>query len=279
MKGLKTHVYGLNHTKIPRVPKCNQLTFNRSFPNNICWVNPEAVRIMSGPECCQNPPAISSGGESGELLQIGSLNSYVSGNPDSKVAVLLVSDVFGYEAPKLRQLADKVAAAGYYVVVPDFFHGDPLTSITKIGDWLKNHAPEQAVEFAKPVIQTLKEKGITKIGAAGFCWGAKVVVELAKDGEIQFAALLHPSFVTVDDIKGVKVPTGILGAEIDKMSPPELVKEFEAALVANEVNNFAKIYPGVSHGWTIRYKDEDAAEVKCAEEAHQDLVEWFGKCL
>ncbi|KAJ0744870.1 putative dienelactone hydrolase, alpha/Beta hydrolase [Helianthus annuus] len=234
---------------------------------------------MSGPECCQNPPVTSSGGESGELLQIGSLNSYVSGNPDSKVAVLLVSDVFGYEAPKLRQLADKVAAAGYYVVVPDFFHGDPLTSITKIGDWLKNHAPEQAVEFAKPVIQALKEKGITKIGAAGFCWGAKVVVELAKDGEIQFAALLHPSFVTLDDIKGVKVPTGIFGAEIDKMSPPELVKEFEAALVANEVNNFAKIYPGVSHGWTIRYKDEDAAEVKCAQEAHQDLVEWFGKCL
>ncbi|KAJ0697972.1 putative dienelactone hydrolase, alpha/Beta hydrolase [Helianthus annuus] len=77
----------------------------------------------------------------------------------------------------------------------------------------------------------------------------------------------------------VKVPTGILGAEIDKMSPPELIKEFEAALVAKEVNSFVKIYPGVSHGWTIRYKDEDAAEVKCAQEAHQDLVEWFGKCL
>ncbi|MFS7981367.1 putative dienelactone hydrolase, alpha/Beta hydrolase [Helianthus anomalus] len=151
---------------------------------------------MSGPECCQNPQAISSGRESGELLQIGSLNSYVSGNPDSKVAVLLVSDV---------QLADKVAAAGYYAVVPDFFHGDPLTSINKLGDWRKNHAREQAVEFAKPVIQALKEKGITKIGAAGFFWGAKVVVQLAKDAEIQFAALLHPSFVTLDDIKDIKV--------------------------------------------------------------------------
>ncbi|KAJ0697973.1 putative dienelactone hydrolase, alpha/Beta hydrolase [Helianthus annuus] len=116
----------------------------------------------------------------------------------------------------MMQLADKVAAAGYYVLVPDFFHGDPLTSINKLGDWRKNHAPEQAVEFAKPVIQALKEKGITKIGAAGFCWGGKtsfrtillhlnwlVVVELAKDAEIQFAALLHPSFVTLDDIKGM----------------------------------------------------------------------------
>uniref|UniRef100_A0A251TCF5 Putative alpha/Beta hydrolase fold protein n=1 Tax=Helianthus annuus TaxID=4232 RepID=A0A251TCF5_HELAN len=92
---------------------------------------------------------------------------------------------------------------------------------------------EQAVDFAKQVIQALKEKGVTKIGAAGFCWGAKVVVELAKDGEIQFAALLHPSFVTLDDIKGVKVPIGILGAEINKRSPPELVKEFEAALLCH----------------------------------------------
>ncbi|KAL8235196.1 hypothetical protein R6Q59_021296 [Mikania micrantha] len=229
---------------------------------------------MSGPECCSNPPA-SSGAGSGEVLQIASLNSYVSGNSDSKVAVLLVSDVFGYGAQKLRQLADKVASGGYYVVVPDFFYGDPMTPETKIDDWLKNHAPEQAVEFAKPVLQALKEKGITKIGAAGFCWGAKVVVELAKDAEIQVAAILHPSFVTLDDIKGVKVPIGVLGAEIDKRSPPELIEEFKAALVANEVDHFVKIYPGVAHGWTVRYKDDDAAEVKCAEEAHQDLVDWF----
>ncbi|KAK9078467.1 hypothetical protein SSX86_002524 [Deinandra increscens subsp. villosa] len=196
---------------------------------------------MSGPQCCENPPAISSADVSGEVLQIASLNSYVSGKPDSKTAVLLVSDVFGYGAPKLRQLADKVASAGYYVVVPDFFHGDPLTPETKIEDWLKNHAPEPAVELAKPVLQALKEKGVTKIGAAGFCWGAKVVVELAKDAEIQFAAILHPSFVSLDDIKGVKVPIAILGAEIDQRSPPELIKEFEAALVANEVIFLANV--------------------------------------
>lgn len=33
-------------------------------------------------------------------------------------------------------------------------------------------------------------------------FSAKVVVELAKANELQAAVLLHPSFVTVDDIKG-----------------------------------------------------------------------------
>ncbi|KAI3524043.1 hypothetical protein L1887_02654 [Cichorium endivia] len=204
---------------------------------------------MSGPECCENPPKLASGGESGDVVQIASLNSYVSGNADSKIAVLLVSDVFGYEAPKLRKLADKVASAGYYVVVPDFFHGDPVIPGTSLQDWLKNHEPLEAVEFAKSVIKALKEKGISKIGAAGFCWGAKVVVELAKEAEIQVAALLHPSFVILDDIKGVKVSTGIFGAEIDKMCPPEVVKEFELALEAKpEIDHFVKIYNGVSDG-------------------------------
>ncbi|CAH1426881.1 unnamed protein product [Lactuca virosa] len=239
---------------------------------------------MSGPECCENPPTLSSGGESGDV-QIASLNSYVSGNTDSKIAVVLISDIFGYGAPKLRKLADKIASSGYYVVVPDFFNGDsfngdPSNPDSPLKDWLKNHAPVEAVAFAKSVIQALKEKGISKIGAAGFCWGAKVVVELAKKAEIQVSALLHPSFVTLDDIKGVKVPIAILGAEIDKMSPPELVKEFELALEAKpEIDHFVKIYNGVSHGWTVRWKDDDEIAVKCAKEAHEDLVAWFGKCL
>lgn len=40
-----------------------------------------------------------------------------------------------------------------------------------------------------------------------------------------------------------------------------------------------KIFLGVSHGWSVRYKDEDEAEVKCAQEAHQDLLDWFTKYL
>ncbi|CDP20217.1 unnamed protein product [Coffea canephora] len=236
---------------------------------------------MSGPQCCENAPSLSSSSGAGHVEEIGGLQSYVTGPADSKIAVLLVSDVFGYEAPKLRKLADKVAGAGIFVVVPDFFFGDPLVlEKTTVDDWLKNHGPDQGFEHAKPVIEALKGKGITKVGAAGFCWGAKVVVELAKYAYIHAAVLLHPSFVTLDDIQGVKVPISILGAEKDQKWPPELLKKFGEALDAKpEVDGFVKIFPGATHGWTVRYKDEDEKEVKAAAEAHQDTLDWFVKYL
>nr|POE61658.1 hypothetical protein CFP56_51327 [Quercus suber] len=84
----------------------------------------------------------------------------------------------------------------------------------------------------------------------------------------------------LDVITRVKVPIAILGAEIDRHSPPELLKQFEEVLAAkSEVNGFVKIFPKVEHGWTIRYSVEDAAAVKSAEEAHQNLLEWFAKCV
>ncbi|RVW54830.1 Endo-1,3;1,4-beta-D-glucanase [Vitis vinifera] len=355
---------------------------------------------MSGPQCCENPPTLSSSSGAGCVTEIGGLKAYVSGPSDSKLAILLISDVYGdhpllyfsstlkfslvigllgwisgldsifnhsmpidtcnnfimilgissreevtveiegYEAPNLRNLADKVAGAGFYVVVPDFFYGDPFLPETNIPVWIKAHGTDKGFEDAKPIIAELRSKGINAIGAAGFCWGAKVAVELSKAGHIQAAVLLHPSFVTVDDIKGVteplafpsdalsanhvgpiwlnpnnfplkdsasgsnsqlahsldgsfhmvwnsqlatyspltevKAPIAILGAEIDQYSPPKLLKQFEEVLSTKpEVNGYVKIFPGVDHGWSVRYKVEDEEAVKQANEAHQNMMDWF----
>ncbi|GMH08386.1 hypothetical protein Nepgr_010226 [Nepenthes gracilis] len=238
---------------------------------------------MSGPQCCDNPPTLNPLSGAGHVEEIGGLKTYVSGSTDSKLAVLLVSDIFGYEAPKLRKLADKVAAVGFYVVVPDFFKGEPYVpenAERPLPVWLQDHGTDGGFEAAKLVIEALKHKGVSKVGAAGFCWGAKVIVELAQYDYVQAAVMLHPSFVTVDDFGAVKAPIAVLGAEFDHLSPPALVKQFEEILKSKpEVDSFVKIFPGVSHGWTVRYDTEDAAAVKSAEESHKDMLGWFVKYL
>jgi len=241
---------------------------------------------MAGPQCCESAPQLHPGVGIGRVETFEHLSVYVTASPDAKAAVILISDIFGFEAPNLRKLADKVAAAGYFVVVPDFFYGDPFVPgsaenpFAGFQDWIKSHGPAKGFDDSTKVIEVLKSRGISTIGAAGFCWGAKVVVELTKREVLKAGVLLHPSFVTVDDIKVVKAPLAILGAEIDKTSPPELVEQFGAILSAKpEVDSFVKIYPGVAHGWTVRYDENDEVAVKNAEEAHVKMLEWLNKYL
>ncbi|XP_078148914.1 endo-1,3;1,4-beta-D-glucanase-like [Carex rostrata] len=233
-------------------------------------------------QCCENPPTLDPVYGKGHVVDdLGGLKTYITGSPESKLAILLISDVFGYEAPLLRNLADKVAASGFYVVVPDFFHGDPATPEivqTSLNEWISKHKTEQGVEEAKLVIETLKKKGFSAIGAAGFCWGGKVVVMLAKYDYINAAVSLHPGPLTHDDIRDVKQPIAILGAEIDHYSPPEVVKEFAEILsLKPEVDSHVKIFPGVVHGWAVRYDVNDKTAVEKAEEAQKDMLDWLVK--
>nr|XP_009788614.1 PREDICTED: carboxymethylenebutenolidase homolog [Nicotiana sylvestris]XP_016499437.1 PREDICTED: carboxymethylenebutenolidase homolog [Nicotiana tabacum] len=75
-----------------------------------------------------------------------------------------------------------------------------------------------------------------------------------------------------------KVPTAILAAEHDHIFPPDQAKQLGDALSAkSEIESFVKIFPGVQHGWTVRYNVEDELAVKAAEESHSDMLNWFIK--
>uniref|UniRef100_A0A7N2LUE3 Dienelactone hydrolase domain-containing protein n=1 Tax=Quercus lobata TaxID=97700 RepID=A0A7N2LUE3_QUELO len=146
----------------------------------------------------------------------------------------------------------KIAAAGFLVVVPDFFYDDPVIDLNDpnfdVNSWIKVHSTDKGYEDAKAVIAALKSKGVSAIGAGGFCWG------------------------------DVKVPIAILGAENDNLSPPKKLKQFgEKLLAKSEFDNYVKIFPGVAHGWTVRYNVDDKSAVKSAEEAHLDMLNWFTK--
>ncbi|GAV60901.1 DLH domain-containing protein [Cephalotus follicularis] len=237
---------------------------------------------MSSSQCFEHPPTLNPTYGAGFVEQLGGLKTYVTDPNHSNLAILLISDVFGYEAPNLRKLADRVAADGFLVVVPDFFYGDPIVDFSNPqfdrDAWRKLHNTDKGYEYAKSVIAALKAKGVSAIGVAGFCWGGKVAVQLAGTEDIQAAVLLHPSRITADDMKAVKVPISILGAEIDHGTPPEELKDYGDMLSAkSEFDSFVKIFPGVSHGWTMRYKDDDEFSIKSAEEAHLDMLNWFVK--
>ncbi|PKI78530.1 hypothetical protein CRG98_001088 [Punica granatum] len=206
------------------------------------------------------------------VLRLTSLVLPIPSSPSSSYPMLSVMK---------RRISDKVAAAGYLVVVPDFLYGDPV-DLNKpdfsVEAWLKLHSPDKGCEDAKLVIAALKAKGVCAIGVAGFCWGGMVLAKLASSDDIRAAVILHPGKITKDEIEAVKIPTAILGAENDHIVPPEELEKLGEILSAkSELESYVKIFPGVSHGWSVRYKLEDESAVRSAEEAHLDMLDWFQK--
>lgn len=98
--------------------------------------------------------------------------------------ILYVADIFGiWQNSKL--LADNYAAQGYTTLVVDLFNGDQLPlefpPNFNIMDWIQNgtggqnpHTPAAIDPVIVSGIETLRQQGVNKVGAVGYCFGAKV---------------------------------------------------------------------------------------------------------
>lgn len=233
-------------------------------------------------QCTSNPPlADASYNGTGSVVNFGGLDAYVAGpSPSATVfALILLSDVFGFGAPKLRMIADKAAASGFYAAVPDVFHGHPYVRgmDLNVSDWKKMHPLDNMVKDTESFIKALKDKGVSRVGVAGFCYGGMTATKLATTDATKAVVLLHPSDITANNFTGVKVPIEVLTAEKDNGLPPALLKQFDDILSKNKVVHNITVFEGVGHGWTTRYNDTNMLEVESAMEAHRDMLAWFTK--
>jgi dienelactone hydrolase len=101
--------------------------------------------------------------------------------------------------------------------VPDIFKGDPIPlnrgSDFNMEAWRAKHTTESVDPIVEAVIKGLKEEyGIKRIGAAGYCFGAKPVVRFLKPGFIDAGYVAHPSWVTADEVKAIQGPLSIAAA-------------------------------------------------------------------
>lgn len=172
--------------------------------------------------------------------------------------------------------------------MPDLFHGDPVP-LNKPDDydimaWLKGppgHMPNRVDPVIEEVIKELRGKhGVKRLGAAGYCFGAKYVVRFAAEGKgVDVGYVAHPSFVETDELKAMAGPLSIAAAETDQIFPAEKRRESEDVLKDMKIPYQITLYSGVVHGFAVRAEIKDAEAKFAKEAAFEQAVVWFNHWL
>ncbi|KEZ40051.1 hypothetical protein SAPIO_CDS9051 [Scedosporium apiospermum] len=235
-----------------------------------------------------------SGEPVGQLIKVaGKWDAYLATPPPDNTrtgkGILFCPDVIGiWQNSKL--LADQFAANGYLTLVIDEFNGDPL-DLNRPADfdftaWLnhgsdgKNPHTKEAVDpIIVAAIKTLREEyGIERVGAVGYCFGAKYLVRHYKDG-IDVGYVAHPTLVEEEELAAITGPLSIAAAETDPIFPPEKRHRSEEILKETGHPYQITLFSGVAHGFAVRGRADVQVERFAKEQAFLQAVTWFHEFL
>jgi len=162
------------------------------------------------------------------------VEAYISHPADhsTKRAILLLTDVIGHRFINAQLIADQLAANGYFVVMPDLFHGDPVPLNLPTGfdlmAWLKGppgHLPDRVEPVVQEVFKEMKSSlGCERIGAIGYCFGVSIhlhslCLQVVARMLIQWHFLYRPSMLSVYfNLVAVMSPTWRIPASLRLMS-------------------------------------------------------------
>ncbi|KKP04280.1 esterase/lipase [Trichoderma harzianum] len=222
----------------------------------------------------------------------GNIDAYLATPPAGKArdgqGILFIPDVIGiWQNSKL--LADNFAAQGYTVLLPDIFNGDAL-KLNRTGDfdfvaWIAKgstgdnpHTPPAVDPIILNAIKALKDLGIKRIGAVGYCFGAKYVVRHYKDG-IDVGYVAHPTMVEEDELAAITGPLSIAAAQTDSIFPAEKRHKSEEILIKTGQPFQINLYSHVVHGFAVRCDTSVKIEKWSKEQAFFQAVTWFAEHL
>lgn len=127
----------------------------------------------------------------GKMIKVGQFDAYLAEPAADKAkqdaGILYIPDIFGLW-PNSKLMADQFAANGYQTLIIDVFNGDQLTEnrpadfdimswLVKGSDGKNPHTKDAVDPIVKQAIDYMKGTlGVKKLGAVGYCFGAKVRV-------------------------------------------------------------------------------------------------------
>ncbi|KAK0100205.1 hypothetical protein ONS95_008544 [Cadophora gregata] len=221
----------------------------------------------------------------GRFDSVGGINTYLA-YPKSKktdIAILYLTDIFGVQLVNNRLLADSLALAGYFVVEPDLFNGDPI-GVDQLNDpsfnitaWRERHPPAAIDAIVTSTIAAMRgDLGVKKIGAVGYCFGGKYVARFLAPGKgLDAGFTAHPSAVVAEEWQAVAAPLTIAFGELDASSTPSQRAAAEAIFTSTNITFQTNLYSNAEHGFAVRTNLSDPQKAFAQESAYFQAVRWF----
>src|SRR5258708_5117940 len=196
----------------------------------------------------------------------GSALAFVFGE-SSAPSVLMFIDGIGMR-PAMHELGAHLAAAGYYVLMPDLFWRmgaytapDPTSLMQDAaarGAWFgKVTATTNAATMMKDTRAYLDYLGSRKVGVVGYCMGGRIAVVAAETypDRVAAAAAYHPGGLVTDGpdsphlaVSKIAGRVYVGGAMDDASFTDEQRAKFDAALAEAAVDHVVERYEA-KHGW------------------------------
>jgi carboxymethylenebutenolidase len=216
-------------------------------------------------------------------------------------AVILYMDAPAIR-PALFDMGQRLADAGYYVLLPDmFWRLGPYEPIdlkaiktdedrrAVFGPLMGSTNPEKQMRDTRAFLDFLDKQPqakAQKVGVTGYCMGGGIALRAAGTypDRIVAAAAFHPGNLVTDAPDSVhrlapnmKAKVLVAGADEDRSFPPEQKDKLAAALKEAGVDAEVSIWPGAHHGWVPA--DMAVHNPEAAERHWRELLALFEETL
>jgi len=168
-------------------------------------------------------------------------------------SVIVVHENRGLQ-PHIRDVARRVALAGYIALAPDFM--SPVGGTPAREDDARTNfsgvQPTVALADALKTVEYLNDRPdviVGRMGAVGFCWGGGLVGQMAAAGaELQAGVIFYGLAPPLEKVPSVRMPLQVHLAGLDERVNASQAP-FEAALKAEGKPVASFLYPGVNHAF------------------------------
>ncbi|WP_416972133.1 dienelactone hydrolase family protein [Streptomyces sp. 4F14] len=239
--------------------------------------------------------------------QDGAADAYFV-RPDDSVphsSVLFYTDVMGVR-PSVKERADRLASAGYAVLVPNVFYRSTPAPVVEMPESVTEDALWSILDKTGPLVQALTPTDAMRdavgwldwleasphtsdgpVGVTGYCYGGMLCLRTAGGypDRVAAAAIIHGSHLITEAPDSPHMVADRIRGEVffangdkDTIMTYEEIERFNEILSAAGVRYHSEMYAGAQHGFSAA--DLLPLYDKAADERHwAGLLDLFGRTL